>query len=91
MSTMQILGTLVVVSAVVYAVLGAWVAVQNGRGKIEGSILGLLLGPFGVLVEALLPSRDYHEMPRRPHALSDSDLARRFPAIAERMGRRTWN
>lgn len=36
--------------------LGAWVATQRHRGAGEGLVLGLLFGPFGVLVEALLPA-----------------------------------
>jgi len=38
------------------AVLGAWVAAQKARGAAEGFLLGLLFGPFGVLIEALLPA-----------------------------------
>jgi len=37
------------------AVLGAWVAAQKSRSTFEGFALGCLFGPFGVLVEALLP------------------------------------
>lgn len=39
----------------VFGWLGQWVATQCGRGAIEGLLLGMLLGPFGVLIEALLP------------------------------------
>ena len=39
----------------VFGCFGAWVAVQKQRGTTEGIILGLLFGPLGVLVEALLP------------------------------------
>ncbi len=89
MNGLRILGAIVVVAVVlVYAVLGSWIAVQNGRRKVEGGVLGFLLGPFGVLVEAILPSRRVPERPRGPHSLSDADLVRRFPAIAERMGRK---
>lgn len=35
--------------------LGAWVAKQKGRPRYEGFILGGLMGPFGVIVEGLLP------------------------------------
>ena len=34
-----------------------WVASQKGRSAGEGFVLGLLFGPLGVLVEALLPAR----------------------------------
>jgi hypothetical protein len=37
------------------AVLGGWVAAQRDRSIVEGLILGLLYGPLGVIVEALLP------------------------------------
>jgi hypothetical protein len=42
--------------AVVFGGLGAWVATQKDRGQGEGFILGLLFGPLGVLIEALLPA-----------------------------------
>lgn len=38
------------------ALLGGYVASQKGRSDWEGIGLGLLFGPLGVLVEALLPS-----------------------------------
>ena len=41
---------------VVWASLGIWIAEQKGRGQGEGLILGALLGPFGVIIEALLPT-----------------------------------
>jgi|GEM_PF-5937317 len=34
---------------------GSWVAAQKGRSPGEGFTLGCLLGPIGVLVEAMLP------------------------------------
>jgi hypothetical protein len=44
--------------AALMAMLGAWVAVQKGREPVEGGTLGFLFGPFGVLIEALLPTTD---------------------------------
>lgn len=44
-----------VLFAVVCAFIGRWVAYQCGRRQKEGFWLGLLLGPFGVLIELLLP------------------------------------
>lgn len=35
--------------------LGSWVSIQNNRPSEEGFLLGLLLGPFGCLLAALLP------------------------------------
>lgn len=46
----------IVLILVVFAVLGRWMAGQKGRSKLEGTILGLLFGPFGCLVEGLLPT-----------------------------------
>lgn len=40
----------------VFGVLGAWVARQRRRRRWEGLALGGLFGPFGVLIEALLPA-----------------------------------
>ena len=45
----------VAIIGLVMAILGAWVALINRRGVLEGFILGMLFGPFGVLIEALLP------------------------------------
>jgi hypothetical protein len=44
-----------VLAAVVFALFGRWVAHQCGREGVEGFSLGLLFGPVGVIVEALLP------------------------------------
>lgn len=41
--------------SILCALIGSWVAEQCGRRKVEGMILGFLLGPFGVILEALLP------------------------------------
>jgi hypothetical protein len=43
------------VVAFIFAFFGRWVAYQCGRESIEGFVLGLLFGPLGVIVEALLP------------------------------------
>jgi hypothetical protein len=50
--------------------LGAWVAFQKGRGASEGFTLGVLFGPFGVLIEALLPNR---ELPMRAEETIEED------------------
>jgi hypothetical protein len=44
----------------VFGLFGSWVARQKQRRELEGLILGALFGPFGVLIEALLPTL-YHE------------------------------
>jgi hypothetical protein len=43
--------------AVGCAAIGAYVSSHNGRGVAEGFLLGLMLGPFGVGVAALMPER----------------------------------
>lgn len=45
-----------VVALAVFGCLGGWVASQKGRRPVEGLSLGFLFGPFGVLIESLLPS-----------------------------------
>ena len=40
---------------VVSVPLGAWAAIAKGRSPFEGAVFGLILGPLGVLVVALLP------------------------------------
>ncbi len=44
------------------ACFGAWVACQKNRSGHEGFFLGVLFGPFGVLIEALLPNLDRMEL-----------------------------
>jgi hypothetical protein len=43
---------------------GAYVARTKGRSEVEGAALGVLLGPIGVLVEALF--RDEHGYKAEP-------------------------
>jgi hypothetical protein len=37
--------------------LGAYIAHQKGRSRTEGALLALFLSLFGVLIEALLPTK----------------------------------
>jgi hypothetical protein len=46
----------VVAAWIAAGLLGGWVATQKGRRAAEGLALGVLFGPFGVIVEALLPN-----------------------------------
>ena len=58
MGSQSAIGNLILLWLAVASVMGffgAWVADQKGRGPGEGATLGFLFGPFGVLVEALLP------------------------------------
>jgi hypothetical protein len=59
-----------VISAVVFGIFGRWVAGQRSRSRTEGMWLGILFGPLGVLVEALLPSNPLPQ-PRAKHNQSD--------------------
>ena len=43
-------------SVFVAALVGSFVASAKGRSASEGFFLGLILGPFGLLIEALLPT-----------------------------------
>jgi hypothetical protein len=43
---------------VVFGLFGGWTASQKNRDAGEGAVLGFLFGPFGVLVEALLPTKE---------------------------------
>lgn len=43
--------------AVIFGFFGAWVANQRGRSDEEGLFLGIVFGPLGVIVEALLPRK----------------------------------
>jgi hypothetical protein len=54
-STMEFLA-IVIPLWIVMSFLGGFVAVQKHRAIAEGFVMGLLFGPFGVLVEALLPN-----------------------------------
>jgi hypothetical protein len=42
---------------VLFGWLGAWVASQCGRSPGEGFKLGVVFGPLGAIIEALLPRR----------------------------------
>jgi hypothetical protein len=42
---------------IVMGFLGGFVAVQKHRAIAEGFAMGLVFGPFGVLIEALLPNQ----------------------------------
>ena len=44
------------VAWLIFAILGMWIANQKHREGGEGFILGLLFGPIGCLIEAILPN-----------------------------------
>jgi len=41
-----------------FTLLGWFVSYQKGRSQFEGWLLAVLLGPIGLLIEALLPLGD---------------------------------
>jgi uncharacterized membrane protein YeaQ/YmgE (transglycosylase-associated protein family) len=51
--------------AIVFGLLGGYIAGQKGREPVEGVLLGFLFGPIGAVVVALLPTR---AKPRRSHS-----------------------
>jgi len=57
----------------VFACLGAWVASQKRREPVEGFFLGLLFGPFGCLIEAVLPTLTKKEAEAKGAALTPQD------------------
>jgi len=52
-------GTFLVVAFVaglLFGLINAYIASAKGRGSGEGFLLGAFLGPFGLLIEVLLPT-----------------------------------
>jgi uncharacterized membrane protein YeaQ/YmgE (transglycosylase-associated protein family) len=45
------------VVGLIFGGLGSWIANQKRRDGGEGFVLGFLFGPFGCLIEALLPNK----------------------------------
>ena len=52
-----------VVAAVAFAILGAALAEYRRRTILEGALLGLLLGPIGVLIVLLWPGKKEADEP----------------------------
>ncbi len=67
----------IAVLAVVFGFLGMWIALQKRREQQEGFILGLLFGPLGVLIEAVLPTIAEPTSPQPQRALTGEELERR--------------
>lgn len=68
--------------AFVFGGFGAWISAQKRRGAAEGLILGLLFGPLGVLVAALLPQGEAASGAPRRRNIDDlgtiASIAERF-------------
>jgi muconolactone delta-isomerase len=58
--------------AATFGGLSMWIATQKNRDQGEGIILGLLFGPFGCLIEALMPAGTYTP-PSEPHVPTSLD------------------
>jgi hypothetical protein len=67
--------------------LGSWVASQKGRNRGEGFWLGLFLGPFGVLLEALLPTLSAAEREAKAEAFQRAKVLERSRLEARRVRR----
>jgi hypothetical protein len=75
------LAVLLLVLFVVWLIMagfGAYVGGEKGRDPIEGAIFGFLLGPFGLLIVALLPSLEEPEPIEREWLTTSEDPARAF-------------
>lgn len=68
------------VDALVFCVVGAFIAREKNREMAEGALLGFLLGPLGVIVEGLLPTRPPST---DASALTVADVQKVCPACAE--------
>jgi hypothetical protein len=62
--------------AVLFAALGYYIAAQKGRPETEGLVLGLVFGPLGCLIEAILPTIERNG--QSPGSLEDAP-ARKDP------------
>lgn len=54
---MEIFLSVLAMAWMLFVGFGWWIALQKNRRGTEGAILGLLFGPLGCLVEALLPNQ----------------------------------
>jgi hypothetical protein len=71
-----------VVFAVVFGVLGQYIAIQKDRDGGEGFLLGFLFGPLGVFVEACMPVGQARETREREAAAEASAAAQRSAKLA---------
>jgi hypothetical protein len=46
------------ICGLIFGFLGRWIAGEKHREPSEGFLLGFLFGPLGVLIEALLPTKE---------------------------------
>jgi hypothetical protein len=57
-----------IVALVVCALTGYYISAEKGRGGFEGFLLGLLFGPFGLLLTVLMPEPPERVRPVFPPA-----------------------
>ena len=62
--------------------VGSWIATQKGRSGAEGFVLGVLLGPIGWIIEALLPQQTSHRPQTQHYRSPDYDDPVPTPAPA---------
>lgn len=48
----------------IFGLIGVYIAMQKGRSEGEGFCLGCFLGPLGLILAALLPTKERHEQHR---------------------------
>ncbi len=65
MEHMVLSGLVALGMGIICGSLGVYIATQKGRNEWEGLLFGFLLGPFGVIIEALLPEQEPSERPER--------------------------
>jgi hypothetical protein len=56
-----------------FSYLGAWVAIQCERSAVEGAVIGVILGPFGLILEALLPRGIAENEIEEPRVIKSSE------------------
>jgi hypothetical protein len=81
---MEILVILLVVWGVL-GFIGAYVADQKGRSGGEGFLLSILLGPIGILIEAVLPTIQKPQSRPSAPAPSQADTDEAVRRFAEKM------
>jgi uncharacterized membrane protein YeaQ/YmgE (transglycosylase-associated protein family) len=76
-----------IISGTIFGCLGSWIASQKKRDQGEGFALGCLFGPFGALIEALLPAMSESQRPEGmiPVIITPEEVERITPEEVERV------
>jgi hypothetical protein len=56
----------------VCAITGFYISAEKGRGCLEGFVLGLIFGPFGLLLAVLMPEPERRVTPIVPPSMAIS-------------------